>query len=555
MSEPTSTLTGTTIVQDTEVPVAEPNGLLYPPTVAVAEPLPVRSVTATADLTQEFVSASGFMYAPWLGSTQLGGAYLQQLPNPVDELTMAFGSRLYDRDMPRDPQIYSLTAILTMALLCQGLDLTPPVPQSDPLYEQGAKMALMASYCLDNLNQPLSQIMYEMTIGMIKMGHKVGEQIYAEESLPDFGLPNALVLSDIKPKEHDATAFVVDGYRNKVGMLYLRPGHMLPQLSSLVPLSSFLGSDQAQRLSGNIIPMRKFWIPVHNPENGDPRGTSILASVYTAWWKKLQLTPQEMAYVARFAQPSVWANIGKDAKETPVYDTSGGVKNWTSIVDSTTKALVKIKGGAVASFINTQLGMLEAHSDGKVIFDSFDHQNREMAKGILMQTLTTEESRHMARAAGAIHQDVFGIMVAHYRENLAQSFRRQVLYPLMEYNYGEKLAKKLTPIVSLGSVAAEDRAKVMSAIAQVALAGGIHDSQWPAIWEQLELPPADMVQYQADIELRRQQQQQMMDAQKLAAKAAITAPAKDGGVGNNDKNKASDGPGTGTTSGSGSSSK
>jgi phage gp29-like protein len=208
-----------------------------------------------------------------------------------------------------------------------------------------------------------------------------------------------------------------------------------------------------------------------------------------------------MAYIARFAQPSVWAKLPPDAKDIPVYNSNNEITGYKSIVQATTSALTKIKGGAVASFIDTDVEMMEATSDGKVIFDSYDHEDRQIAKGILLQTLTTEEAKHMARAASSTHQDVFGILLQFLRDILEWSERNEILKPLVLYNFGEEASKRFVPIVSYGEVQVQDIPAYMGALAQLALAGGVHSSMWADIRDMLGLPSADAEAEAKDLEL------------------------------------------------------
>lgn len=490
---------------------------------------PERSVTvsAEADVTREYVGATDAVYRPWMDDR-----YVRQLPNPIDELMRDFGSRLYDVDMLTDPQVYSTLSILVMAILAQDLKLTSPVEQGDPDFSAAETVREFCRYNLDNLRHPLPEVLYELTEGMLKMGHKVAELVYDQRdwSLGEVRIRAATILVDMKTKAHEATAFVTDGYNNVLGLLYVKPGQHFPRLG---PYSGLTAADilGRRRVGGEVggedeegdpilQPRSKFCIPVHKPRNGDPRGTSHLRSVYTPYWKKQQLNPQHLAYVTRFAQPSVWGKIGKDAKNVPVFQ-AGVIVGYKSIVAQTNEALVKIKGGAVGSGVDTDVDLLEAASDGKVIFDSYAHEDRQIAKGILMQTLTTEEAQHMARAASAVHQDVFGLLVSYLRNLLEWAVRFDILQKLVRYNFGEEAAARLTPVVSLGDTDVQDIPKLMGGISQMALAGVLHESQYPGISSKLSLPPANEEERQRDRDLAREQR----EAAAKAAQRAAEAPA------------------------------
>lgn len=514
----------------------------------------VRTLKVSADLLDEYVGVGDGFSAFTLGSI-MGGAYLKQLPNPSDELMLSFGSRLYDEDMMHDPQINSVVSVLVMGLLCQGVTYQNPIKQGEDGYDQAEKILAFCNYCIENLRHPMPSIRYELAEGMIKMGHKVGEMIYdLHDPIAGDYSGEQIVLTDIKPKAHSATAFVMDGYSNVIGLAYVKPNETLPLMGSTImsdPSATASVDNTSPEQKLRVIPRSKFVIPVHKPKNGDPRGTSHLQSVYTPWWKKQQLNPQHMAYVARFAQPSVWAKLPPEAKDIPVYNQDNQIISYKSIIASTTAALAKIKGGAVASFIDTDVNMLEATGDAKVLFESYEHEDRQIAKGILLQTLTTEESRHMARAASNTHQDVFGILLQFLRDTLEWTERNDILRPLVMYNYGEDAAKRFTPTVSYGEVQVQDIPSFMGALAQLSLAGGVHPSMWPAIRDMIGLPAADPVAEAKDLKMEQDMKQlqanppipgqvpgdpqtkpgQPNDPQSPKRGTNATAPAK--GAGNN----------------------
>ena len=478
---------------------------------------PTTTVVADADLLQEYVASSAG-YQPWTNDR-----YIRQLPNPGDELMRDFGSKLYDVDMMLDPQVYSTISILVMAILAQGTRLSPPIEDGHPDYEAALVALRLCDHVHRNLGHPLSEVQYELVEGMLKMGHKVGEMIYARHSV-DNGVDPAtiyMVMTDIKTKPHEATAFVTDPFNNVLGLLYKEPGKPLPSLGSV-------DANTPENKRPRLIPRQKFVIPTHKPKNGDPRGTSHIRSVYPPWWKKQMWNPQHLAYVTRFAQPSMYANLSAEAKDIPVKDSFGndtGARK--SIVKATTESLAQMKGGAVATFIDTSVEMLQATSEGKVIFDSYAHEDRQIAKGILMQTLTTEEGQHMARAASAIHQDVFGLLIAYLRGIIESVWREDVLKPLIRYNFGEKAAENLVPKVSLGDTEVQDIPKLMAAYAQLEVAGAIHWSQRPAYRVQLNIPPADEAEEANDREAQKKMQQAALDNARTSARAAIQAPPEE----------------------------
>ena len=69
--------------------------------------------------------------------------------------------------------------------------------------------------------------------------------------------------------------------------------------------------------------------------------------------------------------------------------------------------------------------------------------------------------------------------------------RHDILQPWTIANWGETGAD-LVPRVSLGTTERQDLAAVMTAVAALARAGGIHPSQWASIDKMLSLPVRDL---------------------------------------------------------------
>jgi hypothetical protein len=67
--------------------------------------------------------------------------------------------------------------------------------------------------------------------------------------------------------------------------------------------------------------------------------------------------------------------------------------------------------------------------------------------------------------------------------------RRDILRPLVAYNYGPDAARMLTPMVSLGGVEKQDWSAKAMAIAALTKAGYLDPSQYAAIDKELNLPP------------------------------------------------------------------
>jgi phage gp29-like protein len=84
--------------------------------------------------------------------------------------------------------------------------------------------------------------------------------------------------------------------------------------------------------------------------------------------------------------------------------------------------------------------------------DAIDHHNREMARAIVGQTLTTDEGRRVGSLAlGKVHLQVFLLQVNALRRDLADAvLTEQLARPLVEANFGPGLVPRvvLEPVSS-----------------------------------------------------------------------------------------------------------
>lgn len=444
-----------------------------------------RTVRTRADLEREYVTGSTYHPA---------GAMLRALPAYIDDVSRDFGTDQYER-MMTDPQVASVVKLLVMAVLADDLLITPAVEKDTPEFEAANKIAEFCKRNVASLERPIEHVLYELVEGAVVNGHKVAEQVYRVGTL-DKESGEQLLLWKLKPKPQKSVAFVMDNKMNWVGVLYMRTPR---------PLSAYV-------LTGDedILPREKFAILSHLGRDGDPRGRSILRAVYTPWYTKQQTWPQLIAYLARFGQPSVWGTTAPEANGDYVERDEAGApieSTRMSPEEYMLAQLEKIRAGAAGAFPNgSTLELLEASGEGKPLFETLDTADRQIAKGVLLQTLASEEAKHQTRAASTVHQDVLGLLVVFVKHMVTSMLRQDILTPLVRYNYGDEAASSLVPQVSLGEVEQQDFATFAKGIASLALAGLIHDTQRPGIWEKLGLPAVDEEVLKEEEEERQREQ-------------------------------------------------
>jgi hypothetical protein len=423
------------------------------------------------------------------------------LPQPIDDLARDFGNDVYEQ-MMLDPQVASCLAILKASILEDGVNLASPVEDQDADdYELAMAIRNTAARMFDRMDTPMGDVLWSMC-DALALGNKVAEIVCALET--NDGKPGGkktLMVKAIKPKPRQMVRFVVDAHMTLVGIMGAKPGQSGPTGEGAV-----LTKD-----SKDVLPLDKFAILTHRPQNGDPRGTSILRAAYAPWWEKRQMKPEYLRYLSQFAGPSVWATTPEDATSTPATDglgnlvdssgvavddpddlDPGDLPEETSPQDELLETLLAWRNGTSAAFaFGTEVHALEMQGDGNAFLRCFAESDEQITKAILTQSLATEEGTHMARAAASVHQDVLDTLVRHGKQAVIRMLSHQILRPWVERNWGpEKLS--LVPLVTLGTTEQHDLPVLATAVAALQRSNFIHPSQYPYFDRLLGAPVRDL---------------------------------------------------------------
>lgn len=427
-----------------------------------------------ADPRREYVSGGQFAWTQF---------FFRSLPWWVDDLSRDFGDDIYDR-MLLDPQVSACITLLKAAILHGGINVAPRVQEGEEGYEQAVELADFCRRNLESLEDSfVTTILWDL-LDALPYGNKVAEQIYElRDGGPDAG---KLCLRNLKVKPRKTTAFVVDAFNNVFGLLALVPGQ------GYTVLSSSLVGDPAS--IPNLLPRRKFAILSFRPKSGDPRGSSILRAVYYVWWLKQQTWPELLRFITQFAGPSVWGTTAEGAQEYPQEDPETGeilldADDQPITINPEEAMLTTLqdwRNGYAAAFpFGSEVHVEWPRGEGAPFESAIDLFDRQMAEGILLQSLATMESRFGTRAQAGVHQDVLGLLVQLLRTWVEEFIERDILKPLVEYNFGAD-ALPLVPKVTFGDTGEEDLAAALTGLAAVGFS--VDASQFPGIDGRLGLP-------------------------------------------------------------------
>jgi hypothetical protein len=449
-------------------------------------------------------------------SSLVSARMLRGLPWAFDDLTVDFGDDLYER-MQLDPQVAACINVLRASIIEEGAQLSSPVEdEKADGYQQAQDVLTFCEQVLGDLVLPLDDVLWDL-LSAIALGSRIAEQVYTETPGATYALPGAspvrrnkalLVLSALKPRPRHSVAFVVDAFMNVQGILGAPPGQSALSLSTVM-------TDSPARVP-NLFDRRKFAVLTWRPRNADPRGSTVLRPAYTPWWAKMQTWPEFLKYLAQFASPSIYAVASEEATKSGVRVTNDdGTISTRPAVEVLLDTLLAYRNGtAMAVPYGTLIEALSVSGDGSAFHRAFTLCDQQISTAVLHQTLATMEGEHQARASSEVHQDTLDTIIRQAKRAVCVMLRRDVLVPLIEYNYGPKIARQFTPYVSLGSVESQDFSAYATAIASLAKSSYLDPSQYIGVDKLLNLPVREAAPVQPTQPPQDQQDQQQPPTQQ-----------------------------------------
>jgi Protein of unknown function (DUF935) len=459
-------------------------------------PTNVVRIPAPRDLTSEAVIGGGYQYV---------GQYARALPPWIDDLTADLGSDLYSR-MAVDSQVAACLSVYKASVLEEGCAFAPARDEADdPDYELAKQISEEFERVWDDLNEAPDDVLWDL-MDACALGNRLAEQVYEIRPRSTDGQAG-MQLASLKVKPVSSYVYIVDQFTNLIGILAREPGMAGPNLGSW--------TIDPKNPPPNLMATQKFAITTFRPRNNDPRGVSILRPAYDAWWRKRQALVEFVKFLAQFAGPSIWATTPQGAQMAAPLDYLGNTvpytvpnafdpmnnpqpqprANLTPEQDLLAK-LQQFRNSTVGAFpFGTELHPLEMQGEGRAFLAAIAQANMDLTKSILTQSLATEEGEHQARAAAQVHQDVLDTLVRQGKRAIVRMISKQIVKPWVAYNWGDEIAEKLTPRVSLGTTEQQDLAPMMNAIAALTTSGYLDPSQYAEIDDTLGLPVRDLSAY------------------------------------------------------------
>lgn len=170
----------------------------------------------------------------------------------------------------------------------------------------------------------------------------------------------------------------------------------------------------------------KFVLYANRASYADPKGRSDLDAAYRHWQAKQDLLSAWKFHLSRFAMPTL---LGRFQRGLAADDR-----------DHILTALTNLQENDAIVFPNEiDVSTLGGDKEpGDAFLSAIDFHNREIARAVLGQTLTTDEGRRVGSLAlGKVHLQVLLLQMDAVRRELADTvMTEQVVRPLVELNFG-----------------------------------------------------------------------------------------------------------------------
>jgi hypothetical protein len=507
-----------------QIPELDPREV-YPRNADIAvspPPIPANGFRPGASARYEYTSGhKGIFYSQ----------YIKALGTYIDDLSQELGDDIYER-MLTDPQISSCLKVWKVGVLSENGKIQSAIKdEKHPKYEQAQKVASFCEWVIAQMEIPIYDVLYEMLDGFI-FGHKVAEIVYKVGDYTEYntdGTEGATtkrwMWESIRTKPRGSTAFLVDAYMRVLGILAQIPGLPYPIVSGQ------LVSDPST--IPNLLPTSKFMIFTYDPKDNDPRGRSGARPCYVPWWNKMMTIGEMLKYIATYSVPSLIAKTPPNALPKQELDAAGApTGKMTNPEQDLANTLAKLRNNSVvvvAAGVEIEPVPVAPASAESVFLQFIEFYNREIAKGILAQTLATEEGQHMARAASEVHMDVMQMSFA-YPKSRVQTMVKTALRNLVRFNFGEEAARDLTPEYALTEINRNDW-QMWSGIAVAMFESGYltyEQKQW--LDQKLGLPKTtiseDEEQIPGNVPAVYVYQRMMTELQQMQAQAEAQAQAQ-----------------------------
>lgn len=293
-------------------------------------------------------------------------------------------------EMELDPMIQTAITIKQQAVLAADYQI---VPQSEtPTAIRNAKFIESVFEQMEGSPRTILQSAMDAFV----RGWSVQELIYTERD-------EQIVLTRCQPKDVSQFGLILDEFGQLLGLSFRSPD-----------------------FEESTVPLGKFAVFINRPHTSRPKGRSDLDSAYPHFKTKQSLAKAWKAHLERYASPTL---LGSYQRGLPEDEQRGFLASLKNLHDNT----------AIVYPDEIKIEALHGReSDNNAFLEAIEFHNREIARSILGQTLTTDEGRRVGSLAlGKVHLQVLMLQITSLRKLLADSvMTEQIIRPLIELNFG-----------------------------------------------------------------------------------------------------------------------
>jgi hypothetical protein len=382
--------------------------------------------------------------------------------------------------MYNTPVVGSSFDALRAGVLANEVNLLPAVVSTSTPAGPGQKVgggieaALAAEICDSNRRlllaweTPVDDVLWEHMEDMY-LGHVLSEVIADDvASGPDGGL---LAIKAVKPKPRSTYQFRVDRGNNVTA----------------IKAQAF---DENGNVTWQVFEPNHFVWSTWDSHRGDPRGRSCFRKAHYHWRLLMDLWPEVWKGWQQFGTPWVYGTTAEGAKMVPPTDLKGNTLpgRGTTAEAAAAGALQGMRNGKVAvGPYGSDAKILESAKDSSIAAGGIGLLEGQIVRSILLQMMATVEAKHSSKAHGEIGQDIMGTLIRVVRKK-RENFLRRLLRLQNTWNYGDDIARRLTPIVDLGGTEHQDFAANASGVGVLYQSSYFTASQLPFVDTFLGLP-------------------------------------------------------------------
>jgi len=315
-------------------------------------------------------------------------------PYNPDDLFLKKGYVTYDK-MLNDAQVLSCLNTLKYGRIQSGWDIQPATDDNVDV-----KIAEFCKYCLNNVDGTIEADMYEI-YSAIDKGWALSEIVWKIIETGEW--KGKVGIKALKEKDVQFYNTDVDKFGN------IQPNGIV----SLHPLQY-----------GQQFPIDKFIIYSFQKKYESTFGRPLLRVVYRHWWSKDVIIKFWNIFLEKFGSPTV------QAKYKGNLNPADEIKLDEVLKSLQTETAVKLPEGL-------DLELLEATRRGEASYlAAIEYHDRQIAKAILGETLTSEAGKVGSYALGEIHLDILRMHIEKIGSDMENEVMdEQVIKRLVDYNF------------------------------------------------------------------------------------------------------------------------